>query len=188
MRSWCIQWNSRGTLIFFPCYVIAFWCRSELIWLSNLLGRWGLAGSVVKTWQFFFRPVFTTGCLEHNIHILPPSACRVSTFMFSDSSNPFNLIHDWKITLLNAFFWLTASWNRQLNAFLWIIDFWNCWMLFFQHCWKIVFAATALDVCFFWLANNTYIFFSLTTKVLFYIWMTSFTFLWTLVLKFRKVL
>ena len=99
------------------------------------------------------------------------STYRVNTLICGDSSKPFSLIHDWKVVLLDAYDWLLAeNW--------WC--FWdsNSWMLFLlNNRVERTFAVTAAGLCTFWLANSKKFLFRLTTKILFYSLMASFTFL-----------
>ena len=102
---------------------------------------------------------------------MPPSACRVNTFISRDSSKRFSLVHDSK-SLIVWCCWLIVSWNWWC--------FWdsNSWTLFIlDNRSERTFAVTAADVCASWLGNSKNVLLRLTTKTLLYAWMASFTFL-----------
>ena len=72
-------------------------------------------GMCVEVWQapsvniaIFPQSVVTVGCFKHSKHIMPPSACRVNTFICRDSSKPFSF-HDWNVWLLDAYDWLLVE-------------------------------------------------------------------------------
>ena len=93
-----------------------------------------------------------------------PSACRVNTFICTDSSEAFSFVNPWLKFHIVKHCWLTVSWNWRC--------FWdyNYWMLYFLHN-RIerTVAFTATGVWTFWLANSNKILFRLTTKYCFFL-------------------
>jgi len=78
--------------VFFQAIGFLVLIRSEMSIQAVWVWRPGRLGSVNIT--FFPWAVVTAGCLEHSKHIMPPSVCRVDTFISRDTSKRFSLIHD----------------------------------------------------------------------------------------------
>ena len=118
------------------------------------------------------RPVATAGCFEHSKLITPPSACRVNTFIFWDSSKPFSLIHDWNVWLFSVYDWLLAETD-------------DCFDILTVECCtscttgskETFLHSLLLGFGFFGWLNSKKFLFRLTAKILLSFWMATFIFL-----------
>jgi len=136
-------------------------------------GRLGSVNITIVPW-----PVVTAGCFEHSKHTMPPSACRVNTFICRDSSKPFSLIHDWNVWLLDACDWLLAETDDAFEI-LTVECYTSCTTESKEPLHSLLLGFTLSG-----LAYSKKFLFRVTTKILLSSWMASFMFLlWQYLMK-----